>query len=50
MRVATFEFVADGGTDIIKIKAPLFLRHLRIKHHLEKEITQFTAQIVKIFA
>ena len=49
MRVATLQLVADGGADIVKVKASLFLRHLRIEHHLEQQIAQFTAQIVKIF-
>ncbi|MNS52629.1 hypothetical protein D3C71_1295580 [compost metagenome] len=50
MRMATLQFVANGSANIIEIKAPLFLRHLRIKDHLEQQIAQFTAQIVKIFA
>lgn len=33
MRVATLQLVADGGADIVKVKASLFLRHLRIEHH-----------------
>lgn len=49
MRVATLQLVADGGADIVKVKASLFLRHLRIEHHLEQQIAQLTAQIVKIF-
>ncbi len=48
MRVATLQLVADGGADIVKVKASLFLRHLRIEHH-EQQIAQLTAQIVKIF-
>ena len=40
MRVATLQLVADGGADIVKVKASLFLRHLRIEHHLEQQIAQ----------
>ncbi len=49
VRVAAFQLIADGGTDIVEIKAPFFLGHLRVKHHLEQQVTQFAAQIVKIF-
>jgi uncharacterized protein YabN with tetrapyrrole methylase and pyrophosphatase domain len=38
MRMTTFQFVADGGADIVEIKTPFFLRHLRIEHHLETQI------------
>ena len=48
VRVATLEFVTDGGTNIIEIKAPFFLGYLCVKHDLKQQIAQLTAQIVKI--
>lgn len=48
MRMAALQLVADGSADIIKIEAAFFLRHLRVKHHLEQQVAQFAAQIVKI--
>lgn len=38
------------ASDIVEVKAPLFLRHLRVKHHLEQQIAQRVAQIVKVGA
>ena len=49
MGMATLQLIADGSADIVKVKAFLFLRHLRIEHHLEQQIAQLTAQVVKIF-
>ena len=49
VRMAAHQFFTDGGTNIIEIKAPFFLGYLRIKHHLEQQVSQLAAQIVKIF-
>ena len=50
MRVATLQLVADGGANVVEIKAPFFLSHLGVEHHLEQQVAKFTAQVVKIFA
>ena len=50
MRVTALKLVADSGADIIKVKAPFFLRHLGVEHHLEQQVAEFTTQVVKILA
>ena len=40
MRMTTHQFFADGTHHILKIEQTLFLRQLRIKHHLKQQITQ----------
>ena len=47
--MTTLKFVTDGRANIVKIETRFFLSHLRVKHHLEQQIAQLTAQIVKIF-
>ncbi len=41
MRVSAFHFVGDGRRHIEKIEMSRFLRHLRVEHHLQQQITQF---------
>ena len=38
MRMAALQLVADRGADIVKIKAPLFLRHLSVEDDLEQQV------------
>src|SRR6185437_9633517 len=50
VRVAADELLADAARDLCKIEPALLLGHARMEHHLEEQITQLLAQLVRLAA
>ena len=50
MRMARLHFVGDATCDVFEGKISGFLGHARMEHDLEKQITEFAAQIVHVAA
>ncbi len=50
MRMSPNELLVNAFRDLREIKPPALPRHLSVKHHLEKQITQLITNLVRISA
>ncbi len=50
MRVAANQLVADGAGNALEVELPRLAGHLRMKHHLEQQISQFILEMLRVAA